>query len=63
MMLATKSTGDPAEEQQARFICPYMGRAYALFAMPVEEKGDIFDPHPEEYEAFINTVMTAAKDF
>ena len=56
-MLATKSTGDPAEEQQALFICPYMGRAYALFAMPVE------DPHPEEYEAFINTVMTAAKDF
>ena len=66
---ATKWVGDPAEEQEAFFICPYMGRAYGFFAMrggemgAVEEKQDIFDLHPEEYDAFINTVMAAARDF
>jgi hypothetical protein len=48
-MRATKSLGDPFQEQEALFICPYMGRAYGSFAMrggemgAVEEKQDIFD--------------------
>jgi hypothetical protein len=69
VMRWTKSIGDPTKEQETVFICPYMGRAYGCFAMrsgemgAVEEKQDIFDPHPEEYDAFINTVMAAAKDF
>jgi hypothetical protein len=29
----------------------------------VEEKLNIFDPHVEEYDAFIHTVIAAAKDF
>ena len=69
LVRVTKSIGDPPEGPEALFICPYMGRAYGFFAMlggemgTVEEKLDIFDPHPEEYGAFINTVMAAAKDF
>jgi hypothetical protein len=64
-----KSIADPPEGPEALFICPYMGRAYGFFAErggemgAVEEKLDILDPHPEEYDAFINTVMAAAKDF
>ncbi len=66
---ATRSIGELPEGPEALFICPYMGRAYGFFALrggemgAVEEKLDIFDPHPEEYDAFINTVMAAAKDF
>jgi hypothetical protein len=66
---ATKSIGDPSEGPNALFTCPYMGRAYGCFAMiggdkgAVEEKLDIFDPHLEEYDAFIDAVMAAAKGF
>jgi hypothetical protein len=65
----TRAIGDPLEEPEAFLICPYMGRAYGCFAMrggemgAVEEKLDIFDQHPEEYDAFINTVVAAAKEF
>ena len=69
VMRWTKSIGEVPEGPEALFICPYMGRAYGFFAMrggemgAVEEKEDIFDLHPEEYDAFINTVMAAARDF
>ncbi len=66
---ATKSIGEPPEGPDALFLCPYMGRSYGFFALrggemgAVEEKQNIFDPHPEEYDAFINTVMAVARDF
>jgi hypothetical protein len=65
----TKSIGDPPEEPEAFFICPYMGRAYGFFALrggekgAIEEKENIFDPHVEEYDAFIDAVIAAAKQF
>ncbi len=66
---AIRCISQPPEGLDALFICPYMGRAYGFFALrggemgAVEEKADIFDMHPEEYDAFINTVMAVAQDF
>jgi hypothetical protein len=66
---AIKWIGELTEKRDALFICPYMGRAYGILALrggemgAVEEKGDVFDLHPEEYDAFINTVMTVAQNF
>jgi hypothetical protein len=65
----TRSIGDPSGGPETLFICPYMGRAYGFFGLQgggkgaVVENRDIFDPHPEEYHAFINTVLAAAKSF
>jgi hypothetical protein len=66
---AAKSIGDPPEGPEALFVCPYMGRTCGYFALrggsegAVKEKLDIFDPHPEEDKAFINTVIALGKDF
>lgn len=69
LVRVTKSIGEAPEGPNALFICPYMGRAYGCFAMlggkkgAVEEKLNIFDPHLEEYDAFIDAVIAAAKGF
>jgi hypothetical protein len=65
---ATRSIGDPSEGPQALFICPYACRSYGFFGLQTGDMGaleklDICDPHPEEYEAFINTVLAMAKSF
>ena len=49
------------------FLCPYMGRAYGLFVISggargaVEERGDIFTDHLDEYAAFLDTLVLTAR--
>jgi hypothetical protein len=50
------------------FVCPYMGRAYGLFMIKgggrgaVEERGDIFADHLDEYTAFLDTLVQTARE-
>ena len=66
---ATKSIGDPPEEPQMLFICPYASRTCGFFGLETDDTGAfseqlaICDPQPEEYDAFINTVLAMAKNF
>lgn len=49
------------------FVCPYMGRAYGLFMIEgggrgaVEEHGNIFAGHLDEYAAFLETIIETAR--
>jgi hypothetical protein len=49
------------------FLCPYMGRAYGLFMIKgggrgaVEEHGDIFADHLDEYTAFLEALVQTAR--
>jgi hypothetical protein len=58
-----------AAHRDAIFLCPYMGRAYSLFSLAGGVKGQIienadpFEPHPEEYDAFIERIIETAKRF
>jgi hypothetical protein len=59
----TGSTDTPG----TAFVCPYMGRAYGLFMIKggargaVEERGDIFADHIDEYTAFLDTLVLTAR--
>jgi hypothetical protein len=59
----TGSTDTPG----TAFVCPYMGRAYGLFMSrggargAVEERGDIFADHHDEYTAFLDTIVLTAR--
>ena len=59
-------TGSPDTPGTA-FVCPYMGRSYGLFVLKgggrgaLEERGDIFADHLDEYAAFLNLVVDKAK--
>lgn len=64
---ATPSLGErPAPG--AVFICPYMGRAYGIFAAavgvhgPVVERLDPFEQHPEEYDAFLAHFLRTVRE-
>ncbi len=66
-----RATHAPADFETLKahgFLCPYMGRAYGFFRLAggmrgaVTEERDIFDPLRDEYEAFIDTVLQAARE-
>jgi hypothetical protein len=69
MTRATRRVGEVAHDHSALFLCPYMGKSYCAFSLQggskgaVAENGDIMAPHPEEYAAFIDELIRAARGF
>jgi hypothetical protein len=67
LVRASSQVGDVTKARGTLFLCPYMGRRYALFSLargahgPVVENADPFEPHLEEYDAFVARVIAAAQ--
>jgi hypothetical protein len=64
---ATQSLSDADHPACSAFLCPYMGRAYGLFMLQgggrgaVDERRDIFEPHLDEYSAFIDKIIETGR--
>lgn len=64
---ATRRVGEALHEPGSLFLPPYMGKAYGAFSLQGGSKGavienrDIMEPHPEEYAAFIDELIRAAR--
>ena len=69
MARATRQVGEAPHEPGSLFLSPYMGKAYGAFSLQGGSKGavienrDIMEPHPEEYIAFIDELIRAARNF
>jgi hypothetical protein len=64
---AAQALTGSADTAGTAFLCPYMGRAYGMFAIEggsrgaVEERSDIFAGHLDEYAAFLETIVETAR--
>jgi hypothetical protein len=65
---ATRQVGEAQDQSGLLFLPPYMGKAYGAFSLQGGSKGavienrDIMEPHPEEYIAFIDELIRAARN-
>lgn len=64
---ALRSVADCQSDPHVAFVCPYMGRAYDIFTPAagvhgaVLEKRDALEDHSDEYQAFIDGIISAAR--
>lgn len=69
LVRTTKSISGVPDGPHARFVCPFMGRAYECFAMlgetkrPENDQPNISNLEIHEYNVFIDAVITAARGF
>jgi hypothetical protein len=65
---ATRQVGETPHESGSLFLSPFMGKAYGAFSLQGGSKGavienrDIMEPHSEEYIAFIDEFIQAARN-
>jgi hypothetical protein len=68
MARATRQVGEAQDQAGSLFLPPYLGKAYGAFSLQGGSKGavienrDIMEPHLEEYIAFIDELIRAARN-